>query len=102
MRFDLCVIGGCGHVGLPLSIAFALRGKRVAVFDIDRDARTRVGRGEMPFIEHGGERDLARGACQRPVGGGLESRGDRRKRRGSVGGRDADRQPHVAIVQSYR
>ena len=37
MRFDLCVIGGCGHVGLPLSMAFALRGKRVAVFDIDRD-----------------------------------------------------------------
>ena len=58
MRFDLCVIGGCGHVGLPLSIAFALRGKRVAVFDIDRDASSRVGRGEMPFIEQGGERDL--------------------------------------------
>lgn len=58
MRFDLCVIGGCGHVGLPLSIAFALRGKRVAVFDIDRDAANRVGRGEMPFIEQGGERDL--------------------------------------------
>jgi UDP-N-acetyl-D-mannosaminuronic acid dehydrogenase len=58
MRFDLCVIGGCGHVGLPLSIAFALRGKRVAVFDIDRDAASRVGRGEMPFIEQGGERDL--------------------------------------------
>jgi UDP-N-acetyl-D-mannosaminuronate dehydrogenase len=44
MRFDLCVIGGCGHVGLPLSIAFALRGKRVAVFDIDRDASSRVGK----------------------------------------------------------
>src|ERR1700722_574629 len=58
MRFDLCVIGGCGHVGRPLSIAFALRGKRVAVFDIDRDASSRVGRGEMPFIEQGGERDL--------------------------------------------
>ena len=58
MRFDLCVIGGCGHVGLPLSIAFALRGKRVAVFDIDHDASSRVGRGEMPFIEQGGERDL--------------------------------------------
>jgi len=39
MRFDLCVIGGCGHVGLPLSIAFGWRGKRDSGFRIDRDAR---------------------------------------------------------------
>ncbi len=58
MRFDLCVIGGCGHVGLPLSIAFALRGKRVAIFDIDRSNAAKVARGEMPFIEEGGEKDL--------------------------------------------
>ncbi len=58
MDFDLCVIGGCGHVGLPLSIAFALRGKRVAIFDTDSDSSAKVGRGEMPFIEQGGERDL--------------------------------------------
>ena len=58
MDFDLCVIGGCGHVGLPLSIAFALRGKRVAIFDTDLDGAAKVSRGEMPFIEQGGERDL--------------------------------------------
>jgi UDP-N-acetyl-D-mannosaminuronic acid dehydrogenase len=45
------VIGGCGHVGLPLSIAFALRGKRTAVFDIDREKVASVSRGEMPSIE---------------------------------------------------
>jgi UDP-N-acetyl-D-mannosaminuronic acid dehydrogenase len=55
MRFDLCVIGGCGHVGLPLSIAFALRGKSVAVFDIDHTAIAKLKQGKMPFIEVGGE-----------------------------------------------
>ncbi len=58
MDFDLCVIGGCGHVGLPLSIAFALRGKRVAIFDTDLEGAAKVSRGEMPFIEQGGEHDL--------------------------------------------
>jgi len=49
------VIGGCGHVGLPLSIAFALKGKRVAIFDIDDAAVSKLRRGEMPFLEDGGE-----------------------------------------------
>ncbi len=58
MRFDLCVIGGCGHVGLPLSIAFAMRGKRVAIWDTDRNSADQVRRGEMPFMEEGGEQHL--------------------------------------------
>ncbi|MDO8432179.1 MAG: nucleotide sugar dehydrogenase [Candidatus Binatus sp.] len=58
MTYDVCVIGGCGHVGLPLSIAFAIRGKRVAIYDIDREASRQVSRGEMPFMEEDGERML--------------------------------------------
>jgi UDP-N-acetyl-D-mannosaminuronic acid dehydrogenase len=58
MSFDVCVVGGCGHVGLPLSIAFALRGKRVAIFDVDHEKVAAVGRGEMPFIEEGGTEGL--------------------------------------------
>ena len=61
MAFDLCVVGGCGHVGLPLSIAFALRGKRTAIFDVNREKVAQVGRGEMPFIEEGGEPGLREG-----------------------------------------
>ena len=35
---DVVVIGGCGHVGLPLAIAFADRGARVGIYDTsDRD-----------------------------------------------------------------
>ena len=40
---DVVVIGGCGHVGLPLAIAFADRGARVAIYDVSEDA---VGAGQ--------------------------------------------------------
>jgi UDP-N-acetyl-D-mannosaminuronic acid dehydrogenase len=49
------VLGGGGHVGLPLALAFADSGWRVGVFDIDRNALDRIGRGEMPFMEHGAD-----------------------------------------------
>jgi UDP-N-acetyl-D-mannosaminuronic acid dehydrogenase len=58
MTFDICVVGGCGHVGLPLSIAFAMRGKHVAIFDVDRQKVASVGAGELPFIEEGGQEAL--------------------------------------------
>jgi UDP-N-acetyl-D-mannosaminuronic acid dehydrogenase len=58
MAFDVCVVGGCGHVGLPLSIAFAMRGKRVAIFDVDKQKVASVGAGEFPFIEEGGQEAL--------------------------------------------
>ena len=35
---DVVVIGGCGHVGLPLAIAFASRGARLGIFDISETA----------------------------------------------------------------
>lgn len=48
---DLVVVGGAGHVGLPLSLAFASTGMRVGVYDIDRSALARIARGEVPFME---------------------------------------------------
>lgn len=50
---DLVVVGGAGHVGLPLSLAFASTGLRVGVYDIDRSALARIARGEVPFMEAG-------------------------------------------------
>ena len=32
---DVVVVGGCGHVGLPLGLAFADRGLKVALFDLN-------------------------------------------------------------------
>lgn len=53
--FDLCVVGGCGHVGLPLALTFASEGLRVSIYDIDERAVRRVSAGEMPFLEAGAE-----------------------------------------------
>ena len=53
--YDVCVVGGCGHVGLPLALAFAKAGLRVAVYDIDERAVEAVRAGRMPFLEEGAE-----------------------------------------------
>jgi UDP-N-acetyl-D-mannosaminuronic acid dehydrogenase len=63
---DVVVIGGGGHVGLPLSIALADRGSRVAIYDLDERAVATINAGELPFLEpHAAEplrRALASGA----------------------------------------
>jgi UDP-N-acetyl-D-mannosaminuronic acid dehydrogenase len=48
---DVVVVGGCGHVGLPLAIALAGAGLRVISYDINDDVVKRVSAGEMPFEE---------------------------------------------------
>jgi len=50
---DVVVIGGCGHVGLPLAVALADRGADVAVYDVDVAAVARVSSGRLPFSEPG-------------------------------------------------
>jgi UDP-N-acetyl-D-mannosaminuronic acid dehydrogenase len=62
---DVVVIGGCGHVGLPLAIAFADRGARVGIYDVSEAAVATVNSGELPFDEPG-----AAGVLRRVVGEG--------------------------------
>ena len=50
---DVVIIGGCGHVGLPLAIAFAARGRRVGIYDLSQPAVAAVNAGQMPFAEAG-------------------------------------------------
>lgn len=59
-NYDICVIGGAGHVGLPLSIAFAEKGKSVVILDINKAALDRINQGVMPFLEEGCEEKLKR------------------------------------------
>lgn len=56
--FDVGVIGGCGHVGLPLALLLASK-KRVLIYDINENAVAQVQAGVMPFFEEGAERLLA-------------------------------------------
>ncbi len=50
---DLVIVGGCGHVGLPLALSLAETGYRVGVNDIDAAKIEEVRRGEVPFRENG-------------------------------------------------
>ena len=58
-NLDVVVLGGGGHVGLPLSLALAKAGLRVGILDIAEATLARLGRGEMPFIESGADELLA-------------------------------------------
>ncbi|MGK7873262.1 MAG: nucleotide sugar dehydrogenase [Xenococcaceae cyanobacterium] len=53
--YDVIIIGGFGHVGLPLGIVLADAGLHVALFDIDQNKRATIEAGEMPFIEYDAE-----------------------------------------------
>ena len=48
---DVVVVGGCGHVGLPLAIAFAERGLRTVAHDINATAVDTVNAAQLPFDE---------------------------------------------------
>ncbi|MGA2526748.1 MAG: nucleotide sugar dehydrogenase [Smithellaceae bacterium] len=56
--YDICIIGGAGHVGLPLSIAFAEKGQKVMILDINKNALDTINCGKMPFLEEGCEEKL--------------------------------------------
>ena len=57
---DVVVIGGGGHVGLPLSIALADRGSRVVIYDLDAGAVDTINSGRLPFLEPGAREPLVR------------------------------------------
>ena len=59
-EYDVCVIGGAGHVGLPLSIAFADQGRKVIIQDINRATLDLIEQGRMPFLDRGAEPALQR------------------------------------------
>ena len=52
---DVCVVGGAGHVGLPLAIVLADRGLNVMILDPNQKALGTIAAGKVPFVEHGAE-----------------------------------------------
>jgi UDP-N-acetyl-D-mannosaminuronic acid dehydrogenase len=54
--YDVCIVGGAGHVGAPLAVVMATRGNlRALIHDVNRPAMDKLASGELPFIEDGGE-----------------------------------------------
>ena len=58
MKADILIIGGVGHIGLPLGILFANKGKSVILYDKDKRYIKQVNNSKMPFLENGGEKLL--------------------------------------------
>src|ERR1700722_7093187 len=57
---DVTILGGCGHVGLPLGLALADSGCRVTLYDSNAAAVDRVMAGVMPHLELGAQEILER------------------------------------------
>lgn len=56
----VAVVGGCGHVGLPLALTFADQGFQTVIFDINKASVEGVRAGRMPFREDGADEMLTR------------------------------------------
>ena len=54
-KYVVAVVGGAGHVGIPLSLVLADRGLRTLIVDRNRDALATLESGRLPFVEAGGE-----------------------------------------------
>jgi len=57
-EYDICVVGGAGHVGAPLSLVLASKGFRTLIYDVNPAALEVLQSGCVPFIEDGGEEML--------------------------------------------
>lgn len=56
----IVVMGGAGHVGLPLGLLLAESGFRVTLYDTNQRALERIAGGSVPFQEEGAEALLRR------------------------------------------
>ncbi|MFV0493659.1 nucleotide sugar dehydrogenase [Mycobacterium sp.] len=56
----ICIVGGAGHVGLPLALVLADEGYAVDILDTNSAALRTIMAGNMPFIENGAEELLRR------------------------------------------
>lgn len=52
--YDVCIVGGAGHVGAPLALVLAKHGFRTLIYDINRTTLETLASGQMPFMEQGG------------------------------------------------
>ncbi|ORW91918.1 nucleotide sugar dehydrogenase [Mycobacterium sp. IEC1808] len=56
----ICIIGGAGHVGLPLALVLADEGFHVDILDTNASALKTIMAGRMPFVENGAQDLLKR------------------------------------------
>lgn len=54
-HIDVTVIGGAGHVGLPLALTFANEGLKTLICDTNAKTLETIASGQMPHMEYGAE-----------------------------------------------
>ena len=57
-KYDVCIVGGAGRVGLPLGLCLAQAGNRVMLHDVNENVLSMLNRGKMPFLDEGAEQIL--------------------------------------------
>jgi UDP-N-acetyl-D-mannosaminuronic acid dehydrogenase len=62
---DVTVVGGAGHVGVPLVLALAEVGLRVNINDLNKESLDTLEGGRLPFIEYGAEGVLSKALINR-------------------------------------
>ena len=63
-KYDVAIIGGLGHIGLPLGILLANNNKNVLLVDSNLEYQDKVMQGKMPFLEYCAE-DMLKKALER-------------------------------------
>ena len=58
MKSDILIVGGAGHIGLPLGILFANKNKKVILYDKNLINIKKINHSIMPFMEDGGGKIL--------------------------------------------
>ena len=58
MKANIVIVGGAGHIGLPLGMLFANKGKKVILYDKNKDNVKKINNLQMPFMEEGGNKLL--------------------------------------------
>ncbi len=66
--YDVCIVGGAGHVGAPLAVIMATHGLRTLVYDINERALSALAQGSFPYIEHGAEPLLRKALAAGTIG----------------------------------
>ncbi|MSP47600.1 MAG: nucleotide sugar dehydrogenase [Xanthobacteraceae bacterium] len=64
---DLTVVGGAGHVGVPLVLSFAAKGLTVNINDINEKTLAMLKAGRVPFIENGAQPLLAKALADKSL-----------------------------------
>ena len=55
---NIAIIGGLGHVGLPLGLLFANKNFKVTLIDTNISNKNLILKGKMPFFEIDGDKYL--------------------------------------------